>query len=160
MGLDMYLYGREFVSGYDASGEEEGERFSKVIDLAGFDRDLVDGGSPHAEVSVCIGYWRKANAIHAWFVDQCGGGRDECQEVYVSLDSLTELRNLCADLLATEDAERAVEELSPRPGFFFGSTDIDEWYWEDLRHTVKVLDKAINLRASGKTCSFYYQASW
>ena len=40
-------------------------------------------------------YWRKANAIHKWFVDNVQGGEDDCREYPVSNDQLIELRDTC-----------------------------------------------------------------
>lgn len=39
--------------------------------------------------------WRKANAIHAWFVKNVQDGKDDCKEYYVSTEQLRELRDLC-----------------------------------------------------------------
>jgi hypothetical protein len=49
--------------------------------------------------------------------------------------------------------------LPPREGFFFGGTDIDEWYWRDIEDTRKQLRRLINL-PEFEELSFYYQSSW
>lgn len=47
-----------------------------------------------------IGYWRKANAIHQWFVDNVQDGEDDCQyHREVTEDDLIELRDLCIDVV-------------------------------------------------------------
>lgn len=99
-------------------------------------------------------YWRKANQIHAWFVDNVQGGEDECRPHYVSRDQLRELRDLCQQALDTEKPL-----LEPRSGFFFGSTEIDEWYWEDLKNTVEMIDKALADFPEDKW-NFEYRSSW
>ena len=39
--------------------------------------------------------WRKANHIHAWFVDNVQDGEDDCKEYHVSWDKLEELHSVC-----------------------------------------------------------------
>ena len=48
-----------------------------------------------------VGYWRKANAIHAWFERKCGEGEplDNCKEYYLNKEDLIELRDLCKKVL-------------------------------------------------------------
>ncbi len=50
------------------------------------------------------------------------------------------------------------ESLLPaQPGFFFGSTDYDQYYINDLKNTVKMLEP---LLADGSSGDYYYQSSW
>ena len=46
-----------------------------------------------------IGYWRKANAIHAWFVKNVQGGVDNCQSHEVSKEQLTKLYLICKTIV-------------------------------------------------------------
>jgi hypothetical protein len=96
-----------------------------------------------------------ANAIHAWFVRECQDGRDECQTTFVPKEKLQELLDLCKHVLKTRDAS----PLPPQSGFFFGSTAVDDWYWEDILKTVKTL-KAVLEAPALKGCDLYYRASW
>jgi hypothetical protein len=82
-------------------------------------------------------------------------GRDECQETYVSREQLQNLLTTVSDTLTTRDTGK----LKPTQGFFFGSKDVDEWYWDDLEHTQHVLTKVLNDEKL-KRFSFYYQSSW
>ena len=102
-------------------------------------------------------YWRKANAIHGWFVENCQGGRDECQETYVDRAKLVQLRDLCQSILDNPDSTGDTD-LEPRQGFFFGSYEKDEWYYQDLKNTVEGLTKALSLPEN--EYDFWYQASW
>lgn len=102
-----------------------------------------------------VAYWRKANAIHKWFVDNVQGGVDECQRSYVSREQLTALRDLCKSVL--EKPDRAESAMPTQSGFFFGSTGYDQYYYEDLELTVKQLTTALD---SPDELDFYYQASW
>lgn len=99
-------------------------------------------------------YWRKANAIHQWFVDNVQYGKDDCNEYGVSVDDMKQLLALVSSVLKTKDTS----ELSPVLGFFFGSTDVDEWYWKDLRRTKKELAAVIKGHKKGDI--YTYQSSW
>lgn len=154
MGLDMYLTGKRYMSKYfDA---EDRARIEKVNEIFDFEGD--EDGDYHAqEVSFRVAYWRKANAIHAWFVKHCQDGVDECQETHVSREKLTELIDACRKVMANK--ELANELLPPQSGFFFGSTDVDEYYLQDLEYTATRLEKILNDPAL-KGSSLYYQSSW
>ena len=47
-----------------------------------------------------VGYWRKANHIHAWFVDKVQGGEDDCSYYFVSKDDFLELKETCEKVVA------------------------------------------------------------
>lgn len=97
-----------------------------------------------------VGYWRKANQIHNWFVQNVQDGEDNCAEYYVSLDQLKQLRETCITALVTKNAEL----IPPTEGFFFGSTEIDQFYWDDLKDTVEILADL------DENADYYYNASW
>lgn len=115
----------------------------------GLDMYLVDATGNE------LGYWRKANAIHGWFVRELAGGVDECQNIPVTRIDLERLQDACAAVL--NDISKAEELLPPTEGFFFGSYDIDNYYQEDLRDTLKIID---NILANTKKRKFVYRASW
>lgn len=160
MGLDMYLMREEYVGGWDHTEAEEKERFWKVLEAMGWPMTMVTANSPHLEVSACVAYWRKANAIHNWFIQNCAGGVDDCRPVYVSREQLEELRDIAKDAMEAFDrgeVKEAVRLLTPTPGFFFGSTEPDEYYRQDLEFTVNELTKVLE---SPPGADFYYRASW
>jgi hypothetical protein len=152
MGLDMYLSAKRYLW---RDGDESISR--EIEDLIGVKSDPAKrfcGASFVAkEVSVEAMAWRKANAIHGWFVRRCQDDRDECQESYVSRDKLRELVELCQEALDKPDHE----VLEPTAGFFFGSYEKDEWYYKDLKDTIEGITEALELPESFE---FYYQASW
>jgi hypothetical protein len=156
MGLDMYLYRREYLSNYSWGSEHDNEKsaFHVIADAIGIQ---PCGGAPHIQVEVCVAYWRKANAIHKWFCD-LDGGRDECQNIYVTRKNLVELSELCRTALL--HPAMAASVLPTQPGFFFGSTDYDEWYMEDMKNTVAQLDKVLESVPEGSWNDFIYRSSW
>ena len=79
-------------------------------------------------------------------------------ETICEREQLGELREICLRLLASSDDEELAEELlAPESGFFFGGFSIDEWYWQDLKDTVKQIDRVL---AMPDNWSFSYQSSW
>lgn len=156
MGLDMYLKGKRYVSkmSYELDVPLTTPEHDRLAALyPELDNDMIYG----YEVSRVIAYWRKANQIHQWFVDNVQDGNDNCSEYYVSRGDLEELRDLCKQVLANKDS--ADDVLPTQPGFFFGDTDYNECYYGDLEYTVDVITKLL-ADDRLKDCDFYYQSSW
>jgi hypothetical protein len=169
MGLDQYLEARKYVSKFDYSDGFDAkkiyEEYAKLSESApaGFDKYSDFGG---IQVSFPIGYWRKANAIHGWFVENVQGGEDNCGTYYVSREQLADLLVACQNVLmvpagvSQEDAA-ATSGLLPTQGFFFGSYEMDEWYIDDLKRTSEMITHALSLFPSDNhDWSFYYSSSW
>ena len=148
MGLDMYLTAERYIWSSEKLISDE------VANLLGLQLDGERRRVNSVEAEAM--YWRKANAIHKWFVENIQGGEDNCRRYYVEREQLTELRDLCAKLYTQR--EMAEETLPTADGFFFGSTEYDEWYWNGIEETVQGLDKA--LQAFDDKWHFYYRSSW
>jgi len=171
MGLDMYLTANEYVSrtkrdNLMGDAPKRNELFDTLADRR---KGWVDeAGYQGISISYPIAYWRKANAIHNWFVHTVQDGRDECQKSYVSPENLRELREACQAVLATKNnslvsVKEVAEEngLAPLAGFFFGGTDYDEYYYDDLEYTVKMIDRLENSGVFDNAWTdIEYQASW
>jgi hypothetical protein len=143
MGLDMYLNAKRFIwHTEEALSEDIAHHFPELKSRR------------VKEVIVEALYWRKTNAIHKWFVDNVQEGKDDCGHYYVSREQLAELRDLVKEVLETRDAS----PLPPQAGFFFGSTDVDDWYWQDLNQTKEGLDRI--LAEFPKQWDFEYHSSW
>lgn len=160
MGLDMYLNARTYVSRVDYSQKE-----SKVNDVyVGLESMAPEDLTKYSEfggisVSYPVGYWRKANAIHGWFVNELANGLDECQEISVSRESLVKLHNLC--LTAVNVPKLAAKVLPPTEGFFFGGGEVDKCYMQDLTDTIKIIDHILSIIPEDDyKWEFIYQASW
>lgn len=130
MGLDMYLYGVN-------------QKFHQH-----------DYNIGEIKKTVEIGYWRKANAIHKWFVDNCQDGVDNCAIYYVDPSEVEELKILCEEVL--KNPKKGPELLPTEDGFFFGVTDYGEFYIEDLEQTIEICNWALNQNFD----YFEYQSSW
>ena len=161
MGLDMYLSAEKYISGYDHNTSDERLRFNDVLKASGLAGQQMPG-TPSMTINLTVGYWRKANAIHNWFVTNVQDGNDECQDSHVSREQLEELLSLCRDVLETRDATR----LPPSDGFFFGGIEIDDGYWADIRNTIEILSRVLTVDKLNDMvdglggCDFKYHASW
>jgi hypothetical protein len=102
-----------------------------------------------------VAYWRKFNALHNWFVQRVQGGIDECQLSEIHKDTLTALID---DLRAVSNGE-TVEVLEPVSGFFFGSTDKDEYYLERINKALNTFEKILQT-FDFKKYRLFYRASW
>lgn len=149
MGLDMYLRAKRFVSTWKP---EENELAVKVKAIFGFDSDEYELN----ELTLEVMYWRKANAVHRWFVDNVQKGVDDCGDYFVETEQLEKLANLCKEAIDKKDANL----LPPQSGFFFGSTDVDDYYWEDLTRTHQELSKILSDSRLKDRYHFYYHSSW
>lgn len=157
MGLDSYLSVKNYVSGYDFEPEENQKQFKALLESAKLSMEDIALGCPGAYLTLTVGYWRKANAIHKWFVDNVQKGEDDCKSYYVTREQLAELLEHCKKALG--DKEYAKEWLPPQEGFFFGSTEMDEGYTADLNKTIKILESVLN-NPKLKGWDVYYQSSW
>jgi hypothetical protein len=165
MGLDMYLNARKHLSKINYqelrvndkldynSPEVVYPEFKTLLELT----QLTDVATDMygASVEVTCAYWRKANQIHNWFVTNVQGGEDDCGNYYVSQDKLKELLIICEHSLENKDSTL----LQPQEGFFFGGTDIDEWYWNNIADTITQLRRIFDLPEID-SLSFYYNSSW
>jgi hypothetical protein len=144
MGLDMYLNAKRYL--WDADKDIK----DKIADEA-----LPEIKAEIKTIIVKAAYWRKANAIHKWFVDKIQDGADDCREYNVTLEQLQDLVALCKEVLSNK--EKALELLPPINGFFFGSNETDDWYWESLENTITQLEECLKWPAEW---DFYYDSSW
>lgn len=154
MGLDMYLNGKRFLFNVD---EKDKERSQVIMSMFPELKEMKShyGDEPVKGVTIEVGYWRKANAIHDWFVNNVQDGNDDCGYYYVNRKDLEDLRYLCQQAL--DNPENADEILPTQDGFFFGSTDYNDWYMENLKSTIAIIDNALALPIEW---DFEYHSSW
>lgn len=155
MGLDMYLYANKYLSQYRVDEHELAGKILDIMpDLKKFNKKNSSVGGVSIEVT--IGYWRKANHIHRWFLENCEKGEeDNCQRIYVTRENLEELRKVCGRVLQFKHL--AEDQLPTESGFFFGGTEYDEYYYDSTANTIEILNEALAL---SDDYDIYYQASW
>ena len=88
MGLDMYLEKRTYVRNWDHSPDDR--RHEITVKLGGKDHPAIKT-ERISYIIKHIAYWRKANQVHQWFVDNCQDGKDDCGTHYVPRKKLQEL---------------------------------------------------------------------
>lgn len=169
MGLDMYLTADLYLWNYKDEDKELARQIEKVIgDLPPLEDSDSYRESRIKTIGIEVLYWRKANAIHQWFVDNVQDGDDDCKSYFVEEEQLKELAELCQEVidvyedssLSDEDKSDKMEELLPcTAGFFFGSQEYDEWYINDIKRTIVGINKFLETDLA-KRCDFYYRASW
>lgn len=157
MGLDMYLTAKAYLPKNPVWSCRDMSKEANTIqamfpELEGMVDD--NGSSVVQEVIIRVGYWRKANQIHNWFVTNVQNGTDDCRPCYVSREKIQELLDKCRTALEVYNPSL----LPPKAGCFFGSTRIDEGYWDDLVLTVNICNTALELPAD--TWTLMYEASW
>jgi hypothetical protein len=158
MGLDMFLTARRRLRTW--GGDDDVKLINELNAKFGLEPTKEDDFSNPIsvkELTFEAAYWRKANAIHKWFVDNVQDGVDECQETFVAREQLRKLIDTCKAVLM--DPHKAQELLPTESGFFFGGTEYDEWYYRDLEYTVERLEKVLATPVF-EGCEFYYQSSW
>lgn len=182
MGLDMYLTKKIYVgANYEHNNVKGKITLTKGGEKMNIDLKKVKYIEQEA------GYWRKANAIHSWFVENVQHGEDDCNPHWVSKENLEELKSLCEKILDStklidgkvyngtrynggveeqiwedgkvlENSMIAEEFLPTQSGFFFGGTNYDEYYWQDLLDTVSIIDAV--LKDWDDNTEIYYESSW
>lgn len=187
MGLDMYLNRKIYIG-----ANYKHRNITGTIDLYEEGKPIPIRLNQVSEITLQVGYWRKANAIHKWFVNNVQNGVDKGQESFVTKKQLIKLRDLCQQVLAASQVGEGIvvngysasnggpflpnleqgqvilnrevaDKLLPTSGgFFFGSTDYDQWYLENLKETVRIIDAALQQAEEDDYGypHFTYQASW
>jgi len=155
MGLDQYLYAKKYLSNSEWQDKKIRQQFNDVVEACNASNVMTKAYLPSASVKFQVGYWRKANQVHDWFVTNCQDGQDDCHEYMVNREQLEELRDLCQRVL--DNHTLASEYMPTSEGFFFGSTEYDDYYFECLEETIGIIGQALTLE---KEYDFTYQSSW
>lgn len=184
MGLDMYLMRRQYVRNWE--GTPEKDRYKVVVTKKG---KPVKTRNLTYLVEQAI-YWRKANHIHSWFVENVQGGNDDCGSYHVRKEELVRLLDTCRTVIRSttlrvgtvrngytirdgekvenlqqgkvmDDPSTAAELLPTGSGFLFGSQDYDQWYWEDTTQTIRELEKLLDEdQNNDNSYEYEYHSSW
>lgn len=189
MGLDMFLTRKKYIGAI-----WEHRNIKGVIYLTYQDKEIPIDFDKITYIEEQVGYWRKANAIHKWFVDNVQKGVDDCRYAWVSSEDLEKLLKVCKEVKkkailkedyvqvgtqfdnegnpikimekgkVIENGEEIQKILPTNDGFFFGSTDYDQWYMENIDYTIKMLTEVLKeekkLNEAGFYSDFIYHSSW
>jgi hypothetical protein len=67
--------------------------------------------------------------------------------------------DIMEDIQVFSDTSVAEELLPTQPGFFFGGTEYDEWYMENLSNTIELFEGLVTEDPEGYA-EYSYQSSW
>ena len=214
MGLDMYLnrmprYKKATASVVNAvegyldwqKAKKEGSEYANCTwqEYCGVDKNILLDNDiisyykqfyyGYSSIMDEIGYWRKENMIHKWFVDHVQDGVDDCdyhnectKEILEELlDTCEEVKriailkpakvvngqafkngkweNIYEDGSTIANADEVAALLPTQGGFFFGCTDYDDWYMRGIEDTIDILTKVLETTDFEKEM-IYYRSSW
>lgn len=155
MGLDMYLRKEIYIG-----AKFEHNKISGDIKLFQNGVEIPINLNRVSSISEEICYWRKANQIHHYFVKNHSRNGDDCQPIYIDIDDLQKLVNVCKQV---QNNKHLAESLLPvQTGFFFGSYEYDDDYFQQIDYTINELEKIIkeHTEQNNRWSDYYYQASW
>ena len=123
MGLDMYIH--KTVHKYGDSNNIDDLTYDKF------------GRTNSYDLTTTVGYWRKANAIHRYFVKNFGDGVDESQDMYITTDDLKNLIGVCENVIKVFVGKKLVLNKTPEntEGVADEVTITEDWLkdnWEKL----------------------------
>jgi len=181
MGLDMYLYKKTYVQNW--SYQSKDDTHTITVKKGGKVRKDIKPERV-SEITEHVGQWRKFNALHSWFINNFADGVDDCRMIYVGEDGLKQALEVLQKVKAAldkagkkvasihvgwKDGEKMyedmevydadeVEKLLPTAsGFFFGGTEYDEYYYDEVCRTIELFEELLKEESDG---DYYYEASW
>jgi hypothetical protein len=144
----MFLSGKKVLSTFNKSA-----KYKEIVKTLGIEEFISEDGGILV-IDFPMGYWRKDNQIHNWFVKTIQRGEDDCRPYGLGISDLAALKYLCEKVLADNDLAPSL--LPTKDGFFFGTYQYDDVYFDALKETIKIIDRCF---ASGIE-HFEYQSSW
>ena len=142
----MYLSAKRYLFSFNEHDKALADKIDAEVGLNSLGRTK--------EISREAFYWRKAWAIHHWFVMNAQYGEDDCKEYWVERNKLKELLDT---LKKVDENPSLAEDILPL------QADDDqgkEWELEQVRRTIPALDKLLNDENLKEHWDFYYQSSW
>ena len=181
MGLDMYLSKKTYVKQW--SHRQPEDQFNVSVTRGGKTYSNIRPERVSYVVEELM-YWRKANQIHGWFVNNTSEITADVR-YYVTKTDLEVLYETCKTVLEIldkaskktkqvvggwKDGEQYMVDvevydndvlediLPPTQGFFFGSDTIDDYYKQDIIDTMNFLEQ--ELSECQEDDEYEYYASW
>ena len=115
------------------------EYTDKILDLPELEEKLKKEGEWHYEPYNA--YFRKVNFLFKYFED-----RDKMVDQYYAIvepEDVEDIIDKCEQVL--KDRHLAHNLLPTQSGFFFGSTDYDDWYFSDVKDCLKQMKQYLKL---------------
>jgi hypothetical protein len=162
MGLDQYLDKVKYFGYENSHYKNEKEKTKIIINGKKYPSDI------HS-IKYSVTTWRKFSALHKWMVDNVQEGVDDCKTYFVSRYLLKDLNNLLKKTIEEtvknsrkyiqtenkDDIDKSIAlKLFPPP-----SENIDDYYFEEVIRTQKLLQKLIDSH-DFRIWDYYYDSSW
>lgn len=145
--LAVKYYGYDW--GFDRVVEKFKETNPTLDRLEGFLKENLENRAfPREDV-----YFRKANFIYAYFSPYLKD--EECE---VTMEHLENLISRCDEVLA--DHSLASSLLPTQAGFFFGSTDYTDWYFNDVCDCRRQMKKLYRTMVKHPDYKCFVSMSW
>lgn len=110
-------------------------------------------------------YWRKFNALHGYIVRTFADGEDTCQTIEIKDENgsyKAGVKKILDALIKTkkklDSGKKTNLEMMPQEGFFFGSTEVDDWFKRDIEEALEYFQELYD--SMGDEDVIYYEASW
>ena len=146
MGLDMYLSAKRYLFSFNEHDKALADKIDAEVGASSLGHTN--------EIRKEAFYWRKAWAIHHWFVMNAQNGEDDCKEYWVERYKLQELLDT---LKKVEENPSLAEDILPLQS---DDDEGKEWELDQIRRTIPALDKLINDESLKEKWDFYYSSSW
>ena len=146
MGLDMYLSAKRYLFNFNEHDKALADKIDAEVGASSLGHTN--------EIRKEAFYWRKAWAIHHWFVMNAQNGEDDCKEYWVERYKLQELLDT---LKKVEENPSLAEDILPLQS---DDDEGKEWELDQIRRTIPALDKLINDESLKEKWDFYYSSSW
>lgn len=155
MGLDIY------TNVYDRNELNECQEHNKEIEAEAKKQGIEPDYEKfrHAE-PIKEFYFRKVNALVKW-VENNVGAVENCEMIELKKEHIEKLyHDLKTDTdfneLTDDDKQEIIKNFGTTSGFFFGSTDYDEWYWMGVKEVRKMVSYLLkNVDFETNTVQFY-----
>lgn len=152
MGLDMYLDCVTMF--YDTSNEDARDAAVMPVNIK---NDRVKS------ITESMIYWRKANQIHRWFVNNVQNGEDNCGTYLVNRDDISSL--LAAVTVVLDAKDKSLDLGIERANSLLPPVEVGERYWSVLDRTKKELEDLLaEMDLTDPKGNFYqhytYSSSW
>ena len=127
----------------------------EIAEFEPLNQPYADSAPDHYTIFHEVAYWRKFNALHSWFVANVQNAVDDCRLYEIDCDDLRD----CLATLTVANEMNDSELLPPTQGFFWGSTTVDDYYWNAVESSIEKISKLIYNTDWNKE-RLFYQSSW
>ena len=98
-------------------------------------------------------YYRKVNFLVQFVQSKMDHQMEDCEHVPLTIEQLTDLQDKCKKVL--DDHSKANDLLPTCSGFFFGGTNYDEYYFQEVQQVYDDVSELLGEMKEGETATFW-----